>query len=193
MFNVLTGCQAMQHLQINPAKNLTVHMLMQKQFPAIKSSDNKPTMYVTPKMIGYIHGIVTDCIPHLSSDANNQRALRNEIMILEVLEALEPALFRQNLANTLTHYYEEIQSMFGAGGRPKPKSFKLKMNVGDGLPLAPAAEAPEDNDVQPPSAAAAAADPPPQADDDDTAAAAAATPPPKQNRRGAAKTAGAKA
>ena len=82
MFNVFTCCQAMQRLQINPAKNLTVHMLMQKQFPAIKSSDNKPTMYVTPKTIGCIHGIVTDCIPHLSSDANNQRALRNEIMIL---------------------------------------------------------------------------------------------------------------
>ena len=150
-------------------------------------------MYVTPKTIGYIHGIVTDCIPHLSSDSNNQRALRNEIMIFEVLEVLEPALFRQNLANTLTHYYEEIQSMFGAGGRPKPKSFKLKMNVGDGLLLAPAADAQEDNEVQPPSAAAAAADPPPQADDDDTAAVAAATPPPKPNRRGGAKATGAEA
>ena len=169
----------MQHLQINPAKNFTVHMLMQKQFPAIKSSDNKPTMYVTPKTISYIHDCNRLHSPSII-DANNQRALRNEIMILEVLEALEPALFRQNLANTFTHYYEEVQSMFGAGGRPKPKSFKLKMNVGDGLPLAPAAEAQEDNDVPPPSAAAAAADPPPQADDDDTAAVAAATPPPSR-------------
>ena len=50
--------------------------------------------------------------------------------------------------------------MFGAGGRRKPKSFKLKMNVGDGLPLAPAAAATEDNDLPPPSAAAA--DPPPR-------------------------------
>jgi hypothetical protein len=49
MFNVLTGCQAMQHLQINPTKNSTIHLLVHKQFPAIKSSDDKPTNYVTPK------------------------------------------------------------------------------------------------------------------------------------------------
>jgi hypothetical protein len=44
-----------------------------------------------------------------------------------VLEAQEPAVFRQKLFNTLTHYYEEIQSMSGAGGRPKPKHFKHTM------------------------------------------------------------------
>ncbi len=81
---------------------------MQKQFPAIKSSDNKPTYYVTPKTIGYIHGIVTDCITRLQSDACNQHALQNEIMILKVLEAQEPAVFRHQLFNTLTKYYEEI-------------------------------------------------------------------------------------
>jgi hypothetical protein len=75
MFHILTGCQAMQHLQINPTKNQTIHTLLQRQFPAIKSSNNKPTYYVTPKTIGYIHGIVTDCITCLSTDACNQRAL----------------------------------------------------------------------------------------------------------------------
>jgi hypothetical protein len=43
MFHILTCCQAMQHLQINPTKNQTIHLLLHKQFPAIKSSDNKPT------------------------------------------------------------------------------------------------------------------------------------------------------
>ena len=62
MFHVLTGCQAMQQYQINPTKNKTVHSLLQKTFPAIKTSDNKPTYYVTPKMIGYIHWIVTNSI-----------------------------------------------------------------------------------------------------------------------------------
>jgi hypothetical protein len=38
-------------------------------------------------------------------------------MILKVLEALEQAVFRQQLFNTLTHY-KEVQSMFCAGGRP---------------------------------------------------------------------------
>ncbi len=129
MFNVHTGCQAMQQLQINPTKNSTIHLLLHKHFQAIKSSDNKQTNYVTPKTISYIHGIVTDSITGLTSDACNQRALSNEIMILEVLEKQEPAVFRQKWFNTLTHYYEEIQSMSCAGGCPKPKSFKRTMHV----------------------------------------------------------------
>ncbi len=61
---------------------------------------------MTPKTIGYIHGIVTDCITRLPTDACTQHALQNEIMILEVLdsEAQEPAVFRQELFNTLTTY-----------------------------------------------------------------------------------------
>jgi hypothetical protein len=61
------------------------------------------------------------------SDACNARALRNEMMVLEVLEAKEPAIFRQELFITLEHFYEEILGLHGAGGRPKPKSFKRKM------------------------------------------------------------------
>jgi hypothetical protein len=36
-------------------------------------------------------------------------------MILEVREAQESAVFRQELFSTLSHYYEEILSMAGAG------------------------------------------------------------------------------
>ena len=43
MFKVLTGCQAMQRFQINPTKSKTIHLLLKKKFPAINSSDNKPT------------------------------------------------------------------------------------------------------------------------------------------------------
>ena len=48
-------------------------------------------------------------------------------MILEVLEAVEPAVFRQELFDTLVHYYKEILGLPGAEGRPKPQSFKHKM------------------------------------------------------------------
>ena len=103
-------------------------------------------------------------------------------MILKVLEALEPTVFRHNLGNTLTHYYEEIQSMSGAGGRPKPKHFKLKMNVDRGLPLAlPIAKAEDNDPPQQPAAAAAGASQPPLADDDE-APAPATTPPAKKGR-----------
>ncbi len=59
MLNVLTGCQAQQML-INVSKNNTIHLLLQKQFPAIKSSDNKPTYYVTPKTHDILRGDSVD-------------------------------------------------------------------------------------------------------------------------------------
>ena len=157
MFNVLTGCQAMQQMLVNVSKNNTIHSLLQKQFPAIKSSDNKPAYYLT----------------------------RNETMILEVLEAQEPAVFRQQLFSTLTTYYEEIQSMSGAGGRPKPKHFKRTMiadeeAAGGGEPIEKAAaDAP-----QPPP-------PPPAADD--AAPDPVATPPPTKGVKGLGGSGGAEA
>ncbi len=48
-------------------------------------------------------------------------------MVLEVLEAKVPAIFRPELFTTLVHYYEEILGLHCAGGRQKPKSFKRKM------------------------------------------------------------------
>ena len=62
-------------------------------------------------------------------------------MILEVLEAEEPAVFRQELFNTLVHYYEEILGLPGAGGRPKPQSFKRKMKSAQHRAAAAAAAA----------------------------------------------------
>ncbi len=50
-------------------------------------------------------------------------------MILQVLEALETAVFRQQLFNTLKHYYNEVQSGSCTSGRPKPKHFHSTMNV----------------------------------------------------------------
>ncbi len=77
--------------------------------------------------IGYIHGLICDFITLFHSDACNTKAFSNESMILEVLKAEEPAVFRQELFNTLVHYCEEILGLPGAGGRPRPQSFKRKM------------------------------------------------------------------
>jgi hypothetical protein len=112
---------------------------LHKQFQAIKSSDDKPTYCVTPKTIGYIHWIITDCITSLPSnrDACNQRDLQNEIMILKLLEGQEPAVFSHTFFNNLTNYYKDVQSrlMSGGGGRPtgKPKHFKHTMRVDGGV------------------------------------------------------------
>ncbi len=155
-------------MQIIPGKNRTIHLLLESEFPPLKSTDNKPTPYVTPKTIAYIHGLICDSITLFHSDACNARALRNVIMILEVLEEQEPAVFRQD---TLVHYYEEIQGMHGAAGRPRPKSFKHKMKTaksraapaeaagGESTEGAPEAPPPDDGGggAEPPAAAAAAA------------------------------------
>ena len=135
----------MQRYQIIPGKNRTIHSLLESEFPPIKSTNNKPTPYVTPKTIGYIHGLICDTITLFHSDACNAKALHNESMILEVLEAKEPAVFRQQLFNTLVHYYEEILGMPGAGGRPKPQRFKRKMRDDDPEPAAAAAAAEGDS------------------------------------------------
>ena len=37
-------------------------------------------------------------------------------------------MFRQELFNTLVHYYKEILGMPCGGGRPRPQSFKRMMN-----------------------------------------------------------------
>ncbi len=109
LFHVLTGCQAMQRLQVIQGRHCTIHLLLESEFPPIKPNNYKPTPYVTPKTIGYIHGLLCDSITLFQSDTFNARALRNESMILEELENEEPAVFRQELFTTLEHYYGVIQ------------------------------------------------------------------------------------
>ena len=125
--------------------------------------------------IGYIHGLICDSITLFHSNACNAKALRNESMILEVLEAEEPAVFRQELFDTLVHFNEEIMGLPCAGGRPKPQSFKRKMKsaqsraaaaaVAGGVSAEDAADEPPappppvegGGGAEPPSAGAAAA------------------------------------
>ena len=194
LFNVLTTCQAMQSFKIVPGKNMTIHALLNKNFPPLKSTDNMPTPYVSPKTIGYIHGLIVDCITLFPTNACNAHALHNELMILEVLDEQEPKVFCEELFHTLLYYFEEIQGMPGAGGRPEPKHFTRKMrkpgqnDVDDGGSVG--------IDPQPPAAEAAAAGAPAAAAPTDdtavatTAAAGPAAPPsppskPAAQRRGA--------
>ena len=77
---------------------------------------------MTPKTIGYIHGLICDSITLFHSDACNAKALRNESIILEVLVAEEPAVFRQELFDTLVHYYEEILACPAPEDAPSPRA-----------------------------------------------------------------------
>ncbi len=148
-----------------PGKNSTIHSLLENEIPPLKSTDNKPTPYVTPKTIGYIHSLICDSITVFQSDACNTQALCNEGMILEVLEAEGPAVSSQELFNMLEHYYEVILGLPSAGGRPKPKSFKHKMKTAK-LHAAEATdlESTEDTaEVQQPAERGVMKEPPPSA------------------------------
>ncbi len=98
LFHVLTKFQAMQRFEINPSKNNTVHSLLELKFPPLKSTNNMPAPYVTPRTIGYIHSIIVDSITLFNSDGCNTRALSNENMILEVLNKKDKAVFRKESA-----------------------------------------------------------------------------------------------
>ena len=106
--------------------------------------------------IGYIHGLICDSITLFHSDACNTK----------------------ELFNTLVHYYKEILGLPGAGGRPRPQSFKRMMNSAQPRAAAAAAAAGGDSaedvadelpappplvegggEAEPPAAAAAPAGP----------------------------------
>ncbi len=69
--------------------------LLDRTCPPIAASANKPTNYVTPKTVGYIHALfqVIDCISTNYSESPHTCALRNEDLVVTELETLTPAVF----------------------------------------------------------------------------------------------------
>ncbi len=69
IFSVLSGSQSISAFEINPCKHLTVSALINSSFPAIKSTDNKPTPLVTSKTAGYIHTLIIDTVTVNNSES----------------------------------------------------------------------------------------------------------------------------
>jgi hypothetical protein len=78
LFPFLTNSQAMPMYQIDPSKRLTVKALMDVYFPAIKSTQDQPTPFVSARTIGYIHAIVIDTVSANHSSLVHARAIQNE-------------------------------------------------------------------------------------------------------------------
>ena len=79
LFRTLTESQAMSHLQINTAKDNTITTLLDRTFPPIAASDNKPTNYVTPKTVGYIYTHLIDCISTNHSESLHPLTSKREL------------------------------------------------------------------------------------------------------------------
>ena len=140
LFAVLSQSQSMSLLQVNPCKHNTVQDIVTYNFPAIESTDNKPTPAITSKTIGYIHALVFDTLTFHSTDAPYARALESEKYICAELDKLTPAQFQTELRDCLTSYYETVRMMVGAGGTLKTKRNNRKFK-----PPAPTSEVVDEN------------------------------------------------
>jgi hypothetical protein len=124
LFHALTKSQGMAALVINPAKAITITELLESTFPAIKSTKNSPTPYVTPVTAAYIFGLVIDSVTALQTESTNQRALRCESMARQELETMTIDAFHTELRLALTSYYEGILKMEGASGVVQKLAYK---------------------------------------------------------------------
>ena len=141
------------------AKTNTVCGILNSTFPAIQTTQNSPTPYVTPATVAYIHALIIDSVTANPTESATQRALQCETVARQELEKMDLALFHAELRIAMTSYYEGILKMPGVSGVVNKTSYKR--------PIKPMTDG--DDDVQaPPPATGAAGDP---------AAAAVAAPP----------------
>jgi hypothetical protein len=83
-------------------KSNTVRGLLQSTFPAIKTTLNLPTQYVTPATVAYIHGLIIDSVTANPTESATQRALQCENMARQELESMTLALFPNELRVAMT-------------------------------------------------------------------------------------------
>ena len=114
-----------------------MHDLVNSTFPAIKSTDNKPTPAVTLKTVGYIHALVVVTFTFHSTEAPYARALIVQEDVCAALNELTPSAFQTELRECLVDYYEKVCLMEDAGGlssvRTKKRKFKKHKPTAPGL------------------------------------------------------------
>ncbi len=179
----------MSAYDVNPCKGVTINSILDAKLPAIPSTKNKPTPLLSIRTVAYIHALVIDTVSLHHSDTPNQRALRTEQLIIDEHGELDPALWRAEILDCLTGYFEGILKMEGASGlaqimAPARKYSAKKIPTVPAIPIdpTPATEPPAPTQgvaapPPPPPAAAAAPAPAAAAPAPAAAAAAQASPP----------------
>ena len=116
---------------IDAQKGQTIAALLDKSFPGIPSTDNKPTPYITPETVAYVFALAIDCVTIYHTDSPHSRALQHEASVLEALDDMPADEFRAELLASLTDFYEKILKKVGAGGgaakKPLPSKFAPKI------------------------------------------------------------------
>jgi hypothetical protein len=65
----LVESQSMLAFDINTSKLLAISALLDSTFPAIQSTNNKPTPMITPRTVAYIHARIIDTVALHHSDS----------------------------------------------------------------------------------------------------------------------------
>ena len=124
----LSKSQSLSQLEVVPSQKHTVARLMELSFPGIKETNGERTPLVSKHTIGYIHALMIDTVTSVSSEPPKARALRNETMVVEELEANE-GVWRSELRDCLVDYYVNILKMDAAGGMARTSTFKRKFKA----------------------------------------------------------------
>ncbi len=111
-----------------------MHDVVNSTFPAIKSTDNKPTPAVTPKTVSYIHAIIIYTLTFHSTEAPYDRALIVQEDVCGELNEFTHSAFQTELRNCLVDYYEKVCLMEGAGGLPSVRTNKRKFKPTGSIP-----------------------------------------------------------
>ena len=109
VYAALSKSQSMTELAVVPSQKHTVARLMDLSFPGIKETNGERTPLVSKHTIGYIHALMIDTVTSVSSEAPKARALRNETMVVEELEANKD-VWRSELRDCLVDYYVNRQT-----------------------------------------------------------------------------------
>ena len=62
---------------IDPQKGQTIAALLDKSFPGILSTDNKPTPYITPETVAYIFALAIDSVTIYHTDSPHSSVLQH--------------------------------------------------------------------------------------------------------------------
>ena len=105
LFHVLSSAKGMNSFQICPSKNMTISGLLDRVFPAIPSTKNRPTPFISTKTVAYIFSLVIDSVTIHHTDSPHSRALQHKATILKELDSMTPDNFRAELRAALILFY----------------------------------------------------------------------------------------
>jgi hypothetical protein len=113
LFHRVSLVKGMNTFSIVQSKNMTISALLGRVFPAIKSNNNKTSLFITTKTVAYIFALVINSLTIFQQDSPHSSALQHKASILEELNSMPPNEFCTELCESLTTLYNKILKLPG--------------------------------------------------------------------------------